>query len=227
MSFRELGVQWFATWLVYSLNCYQFPWPTNILCFYIFTFPNQEFLSQPCWDSGEAWENEAKTFASKDKDTGPVGCFNPPFYLILLNLEENRCWIRKGIRVGWLLGFWPCHAACGILAPWPGVKPVPLQWKLRVLPTGPPGNSLGITFWVERPLTNLAEKTDFRGTRFQWVSCPQPLTHPPCQLLLRCSLPRPSCPSLSPCPQARLSPLSAHTSPPLPKEIFSALTAQI
>ena len=114
-----------ATWLVYSLNCYHFPWPTNILCFYIFTFPNQELLSQPCWDSGEAWENEAKTFASKDKDTGPVGCFNPPFYLILLNLEENRCWIRKGIRVGWLLGFWPYHAACGILAPWPGVKPVP------------------------------------------------------------------------------------------------------
>ena len=95
----------------------------------------------------------------------------------------------------------------------------PTHWTTR--------DSLGITFWVERPLTNLAEKTDFRGTRFQWVSCPQPLTHPPCQLLLRCSLPRPSCPSLSPCPQARLSPLSAHTSPPLPKEIFSALTAQI
>ena len=29
-----------AMWLVYSLNCYQFPGPTAILCLYTFAFPN-------------------------------------------------------------------------------------------------------------------------------------------------------------------------------------------
>ena len=44
-----------AMWQIYSLNCYPFPSPTAILCFYIFTFPNHQILSQP--------------FTSKDKDT--------------------------------------------------------------------------------------------------------------------------------------------------------------
>ena len=37
---------------------------------------------------------------------------------------------------------WPHCAACGILVPWPGIEPVPLQWKPRVLITGRPGKSL-------------------------------------------------------------------------------------
>ena len=37
--------------------------------------------------------------------------------------------------------FWPCSEACGILVPWPGIKPILLQWKQRVLTTGPPGKS--------------------------------------------------------------------------------------
>ena len=40
----------------YCLNCYQFPSPTVILCFYTFTFPTHSLLSQH--------------FTSKDKDTG-------------------------------------------------------------------------------------------------------------------------------------------------------------
>ena len=36
---------------------------------------------------------------------------------------------------------WPCHTACGILVPQPGIEPGPLQWKWRVRATGPPGNS--------------------------------------------------------------------------------------
>ena len=31
---------------------------------------------------------------------------------------------------------------CGILVPWPGIEPVPLQQKCRVLTIGPPGKSL-------------------------------------------------------------------------------------
>ena len=33
---------------------------------------------------------------------------------------------------------------CGVLVPQPGIKPHPLQWKLRVLITGLPENSLSL-----------------------------------------------------------------------------------
>ena len=36
----------------------------------------------------------------------------------------------------------PCQAACGILVPGLGIEPGPWLWKLHVLVTGPPGNSL-------------------------------------------------------------------------------------
>ena len=32
--------------------------------------------------------------------------------------------------------FWPRHMACGMLFPRPGIEPMPLQWKCRVLATG-------------------------------------------------------------------------------------------
>ena len=38
--------------------------------------------------------------------------------------------------------FWPRRAACGILAPQPGIEPGPWQWKRGVLTTRLPGNSL-------------------------------------------------------------------------------------
>ena len=36
--------------------------------------------------------------------------------------------------------FWrgPCHTACEILVPWPGIKPMTQHWKHGVLSTGPP-----------------------------------------------------------------------------------------
>ena len=49
-----------AMWQNYSQNCYQFSSPTAILCFYVFTFPNQESLNQ--------------CFISVDKDSGVVHC---------------------------------------------------------------------------------------------------------------------------------------------------------
>ena len=42
--------------------------------------------------------------------------------------------------------FWPCHMACGILVPQPGIKARSWQWKHLVLPTGPSGNSLPDNF---------------------------------------------------------------------------------
>ena len=40
--------------------------------------------------------------------------------------------------------FWrgPCHTACEILVPWPGIKPMTQHWKHGVLSTGPPEASL-------------------------------------------------------------------------------------
>ena len=38
--------------------------------------------------------------------------------------------------------FWPHCMACGILVSWPGIEPVPCQWKRQVLTTALPGNSL-------------------------------------------------------------------------------------
>ena len=37
--------------------------------------------------------------------------------------------------------FWLYHTACRILVPWPGIKPMPLQWKLGILTTEPSGKS--------------------------------------------------------------------------------------
>ena len=37
--------------------------------------------------------------------------------------------------------YWMCHAACGILVPWPGLNTSPWWWKHRVQTIGPPGNS--------------------------------------------------------------------------------------
>ena len=37
--------------------------------------------------------------------------------------------------------FWLHHVPCKILVPQPGIKSDHLQWKCRVLTTGPPGDS--------------------------------------------------------------------------------------
>ena len=40
--------------------------------------------------------------------------------------------------------FW----SCGILVPWPGINPCPLQWKCRVVTTGPPGKCPVMFCWI-------------------------------------------------------------------------------
>ena len=39
------------------------------------------------------------------------------------------------------VSFWLYHVACEILVLRPGIEPMPLQWKCRVLATGPPKKS--------------------------------------------------------------------------------------
>ena len=43
--------------------------------------------------------------------------------------------------------FWPCWVAFGVDL-WPGIEPVPLQLKHRVLTTGPPGKSLDFIVYL-------------------------------------------------------------------------------
>ena len=38
--------------------------------------------------------------------------------------------------------------SCGILVPWPGINPCPLQWKCRVVTAGLPGKSPVMLFWI-------------------------------------------------------------------------------
>ena len=80
--------------------------------------------------------------------------------------------------------FWPHSVAWGILVPWPGIEPVPLQWKHRVLTTGPPGNSQDEGFWVwGRGLTR-AWKQEW-PLRTDFMLNPNPLL--PSPVLPKCS----------------------------------------
>ena len=47
----------------------------------------------------------------------------------------------------YVLGFWP--QACGILASWPGIEPVPPTLEGKVLTTGPPGEVPIHSFYLE------------------------------------------------------------------------------
>ena len=71
-----------------------------------------------------------------------LGSHAPLFFEKLL--ISWKCWIlpRNGLFCFVLLfAFWPCHSACRILFPWPGIKPRPMALKMSVLTTGPPGES--------------------------------------------------------------------------------------
>ena len=70
----ELGDS--AVWWIYSLNCYQFPGPTAILCFCISTFPNHQLLCQPFETQGRPGRRKQKPFTSKDGDAGLVYRFS-------------------------------------------------------------------------------------------------------------------------------------------------------
>ena len=74
------------------------------------------------------------------------------------------------LTVQWhFLVFWLCCVACGILVPWPGMEPVPLHCKCRVLTTGLPGKSCSVVFqksWSPSLCRLKKEnliKTEFRG----------------------------------------------------------------
>ena len=68
--------------------------------------------------------------------------------------QLSRSWflqlLKEGIELKdfFFFFFWPCSTACGILVPNQGSNPCPLQWKPRVLTTGPTGKSLNSKIFI-------------------------------------------------------------------------------
>ena len=59
-----------------------------------------------------------------------------------------------GHPISFLFLFWPCHAACGILVPRPGIEPGPSEVRMWHRPnSGPPRNSPGY------PISNMKLNT--------------------------------------------------------------------
>jgi len=56
--------------------------------------------------------------------------------------KNSRLKFFSSIFKNFLNYFSPPGMTCGILVPWPGTEPKPLQWKCGVLTRGPPGESL-------------------------------------------------------------------------------------
>ena len=83
----------------FILNCYQFPCPTAILFFHIFTF--LIFSSRAALrDAGEALETKGKSFLlflQRTETHQLVHGFYPLFSLIFVNPEGNRNETRKEI----------------------------------------------------------------------------------------------------------------------------------
>ena len=73
-----------------------------------------------------AWVNETNTQNRRNKEL-----LLPSF------LKKNIGHFGHGRDFIYL--FWSEYRVCGILVPWPGSNLCPLQWKYKVLTTGPPG----------------------------------------------------------------------------------------
>ena len=70
-----------------------------------------------------------------------------PFCGLFFYSLQGVLWNTKVLFM--FLFFWPCHTACRILVPRPGIEPGPRQLKHRVLSTGPPGKSPKVLIVME------------------------------------------------------------------------------
>ena len=104
--------------------------------------PCQTVYSREWWSIRNTVLSPVKSFpelwASKEKLLLYFICQHSCFCIILI------CFKKKNFFF-----FWPCYAACRILAPWSGIEPMCyLQWKRGVLTTGPPGDTPELPFKV-------------------------------------------------------------------------------
>ena len=88
----------------------------------------------------------------------PLHCLFCAFFLTLVLVLFLSFFVLKSLLhllqycfcfMFWFFG----HKACGILAPWPGIKPTPPALEGEVLTTGPPGKSLWFWF-LAKPTFN-------------------------------------------------------------------------
>ena len=84
VSFRDLMILPCGPFI---LNCYQFPSPTGILYFYIFTF--LIISSEAALETQRPGSLKEKTFTSKDRDTGVYYRFIPNFSLSLSHTHTH------------------------------------------------------------------------------------------------------------------------------------------
>ena len=80
-----------------------------------------------------------------------------PFLKSLLNLLWHCL-----CPVFWSLG----PEACGILVPWPGIRPTPLALEGQVPTTGPPGKSKNMSSWMASQSQNI-----FTCILWSWDKC--------------------------------------------------------
>ena len=99
-------------------------------------FPSKCLLTGLCWILSHwetvplitGWLHYISWFSKIKKNF----CLRGPFLKSLLNLLQYFFWFTF-----WFFG----QQACGILAPWPGIKPTLPALKGKVSTTGPPGKS--------------------------------------------------------------------------------------
>ena len=116
---------------LFSLFCIYFPLLSSIFpsCFNLCIFYSSVFPIYP----------SIYPFIHPPIHLSPIHLFYPLSFLSIFT-SSHRSFLLSSIFPSLL--FWPCHAACEMLVPWPGTDPRPWQWKCQVLTTKLPENSL-------------------------------------------------------------------------------------
>ena len=97
----------------------------------------------------------------------------PSTYMCSSTGKQQMCLLNQFCFVLFcFLTFWPHCVPCRILVPWPGIEPMPLQWKHGFITTGPPGMSQEVVltlFWVMGHFGNLKEFFFFFFTLYHYM----------------------------------------------------------
>ena len=84
----------------------------------------------------------------------------PSTYMCSSTGKLQMCFLNQFWVFFFYLTFWPHCVPCRMLVPWPGIEPMPLQWKHEFITIGPPEMSQEVVltlFWVMGHFGNLKE----------------------------------------------------------------------
>ena len=106
------------------------------------SYENLIYLSFFCRD----WEVDLKIYIKYSlysyKEYIKNSCNSTMKRQIIQFYNGQSFWTDISLLNLFCVGFWLCCAAWGILVPWQGSNPCPLQWMCKALTTGPSGKSL-------------------------------------------------------------------------------------